>query len=46
MLPESSPHSAAEVDAVLATLREPGKLTHAQELVTHTLPKLSSHERI
>jgi hypothetical protein len=34
------PYSAVEVDAALAALAEPGRLAHAQEVVTHAAPGL------
>jgi hypothetical protein len=37
---EDPPYSAAEVDAGLAALREPGRLAHAQEVVMHAFPTL------
>jgi hypothetical protein len=33
-------YTAAEVDAALQALMEPGKLDHAQEVVTHCAPAL------
>lgn len=39
-LSHEEPYTAAEVDAGLAVLREPGKLAHAQEVVMHALPNL------
>jgi hypothetical protein len=33
-------YTAAEVDAALATLVEPGRLAHAQEVVVHAAPTL------
>jgi hypothetical protein len=33
-------YTAAEVDAALATLVEPGRLAHAQDVVTHAAPTL------
>jgi hypothetical protein len=39
-LPQEEPYTAAEVDAGLAVLREPGRLAHAQEVVMHALPNL------
>jgi hypothetical protein len=33
-------YSADEVDAALAALVEPGRLTHAQDVVTHAAPTL------
>lgn len=38
-LPDRS-YTAAEVDAALATLVEPGRLAHAQDVVTHAAPAL------
>jgi hypothetical protein len=38
-LPNRS-YTAAEVDAALATLVEPGRLDHAQDVVTHAAPTL------
>jgi hypothetical protein len=38
-VPDSS-YTAAEVDAALATLVEPGRLAHAQEVVVHAAPTL------
>jgi hypothetical protein len=34
------PYTAAEVDAALQALVEPGRLTHAQDVVTHAAPTL------
>jgi hypothetical protein len=34
------PYTAAEVDAAVAALREPERLAHAQEVVTHAAPSL------
>jgi hypothetical protein len=34
------PYTAAEVDAALEALVEPGRLTHAQDVVTHAAPTL------
>jgi hypothetical protein len=34
------PYTAAEVDAALQTLIEPGRLAHAQDVVTHAAPTL------
>lgn len=39
-LSHEEPYTAAEVDAGLAVLREPGRLAHAQEVVMHALPNL------
>lgn len=36
----SSSYSAAEVDAAIAALGDPGRLSHAQEVVTHAAPAL------
>lgn len=33
-------YTAAEVDAAIAALAEPGRLRHAQEVVTHAAPSL------
>ena len=33
-------YTAAEVDAAIEVLREPGRLAHAQEVVTHAAPAL------
>lgn len=33
-------YTAGEVDAAVAALTEPGRLTHAQEVVTHAAPAL------
>jgi hypothetical protein len=38
-LPDRS-YTAAEVDAALAALMEPGRLAHAQDVVTHAAPAL------
>jgi hypothetical protein len=38
-LPDRS-YTAAEVDAALAALVEPGRLAHAEEVVTHAAPTL------
>jgi hypothetical protein len=38
-LPDRS-YTAAEVDAALAALMEPGRLAHAQDVVTHAAPTL------
>jgi hypothetical protein len=38
-LPDRS-YTAAEVDAALATLVEPGRLAHAQDVVVHAAPAL------
>lgn len=38
-LPNRS-YTAVEVDAALATLVEPGRLNHAQDVVTHAAPTL------
>lgn len=38
-LPDRS-YTAAEVDAALAALVEPGRLTHAQDVVVHAAPAL------
>jgi hypothetical protein len=38
-LPDRS-YTAAEVDAALAALVEPGRLAHAQDVVTHAAPTL------
>jgi hypothetical protein len=38
-LPDRS-YTAAEVDAALAALVEPGRLAHAQDVVTHATPAL------
>ena len=38
-VPEA-PYTAAEVDAAVAALREPERLAHAQEVVTHAAPSL------
>ncbi len=38
-MPDRS-YTAAEVDAALATLVEPGRLAHAQDVVTHAAPTL------
>jgi hypothetical protein len=38
-LPDRS-YTAAEVDAALAALVEPGRLTHAQDVVIHAAPAL------
>jgi hypothetical protein len=38
-LPDRS-YTAAEVDAALAALVEPGRLAHAQDIVTHAAPTL------
>jgi hypothetical protein len=38
-LPDRS-YTAAEVDAALAALVEPGRLSHAQDVVTHAAPTL------
>jgi hypothetical protein len=38
-LPDRS-YTAAEVDAALATLVEPGRLAHAQDVVVHAAPTL------
>jgi hypothetical protein len=34
------PYTAAEVDAAVDALREPERLSHAQEIVTHAAPSL------
>jgi|SRR5271168_3007555 len=34
------PYTAAEVDAAVEALREPERLAHAQEVVTHAAPSL------
>jgi len=34
------PYTASEVDAALEALVEPGRLTHAQDVVTHAAPTL------
>lgn len=34
------PYTAAEVDAAVAALREPERLAHAQDVVTHAAPSL------
>jgi len=34
------PYTAAEVDAAVQALREPGRLEHAEEVVTHAAPSL------
>jgi hypothetical protein len=36
------PYTAAEVDAAVAALREPERLAHAQQVVTHAAPSLQS----
>jgi len=38
-LPERS-YTAEEVDAAVARLTEPGRLEHAQEVITHAAPSL------
>jgi hypothetical protein len=38
-VPDST-YTAAELDAALEALREPDRLTHAQEIVTHSAPSL------
>jgi cell division protein ZapA (FtsZ GTPase activity inhibitor) len=34
------PYTAEEVDAAVARLQEPGRLTHAEQVVTHAAPGL------
>ncbi len=38
-MPED-PYTAAEVDAAVQALRDPARLVHAQEIVTHAAPSL------
>jgi hypothetical protein len=39
-LPDDRTYTAEEVDAAVARLSEPGRLRHAEEVVTHAAPSL------
>ena len=39
-MPDDRTYTADEVDAAVARLSEPGRLSHAEEVVTHAAPSL------